>query len=402
MAERLTLYFDGDTAAWIDDSGGVSRGTLTDAARVFGDTEAVVLLPSEQIRLCHVTLPPIRQAARRLQAARYALEEQLAGRVEQLHFAAATRSASAGQTTVAVTDLDRLSEYIAAFDEAGLDVVQIIPDVMALPEPGSDTWQLAIFADRVLARTDSDAGFACDMELWPIVAEASSPLPERLVLHTADSDLADRVVNVNWVETPERDDNGYEHDDNVLASLLNAPLPRTAIVNLLQGRFARQSQMQTWWRPLALTAGLAATWLVLAIASRAVELIQLNHQIDSLEQQSTTAFHDAFPRVNNVNDMRVQAEQGIQDLRGSGSSGGMFALLQATAAVTGPTDSLTLRSLVYRNSELDLSIDGKNVKSVETLRAGFAQQHSAELSVQSADANASGVQIRASLSGASS
>lgn len=402
MAERLTLYFDGDTAAWIDDSGGVSRGTLTDAARVFGDAEVVVLLPSEQIRLCHVTLPPIRQAARRLQAARYALEEQLAGRVEQLHFAAAPRSAAAGQTTVAVIDLDHLTEYVTAFGEAGLDVVQVIPDVMALPEPGSDTWQLAVFADRVVARTDTDAGFACDMSLWPIVAAASSPLPEHLALHAADTGQADQVVDVDWAETPERDDIAYEHDDAVLASLLNAPLPRTAVVNLLQGRFARQSQMQAWWRPLALTAGLAATWLVLAIASRAVELIQLNHQIDSLEQQSAAAFHDAFPRVNNVNDMRVQAEQGIQDLRGSGSRGGIFPLLQATAAVTGATDNLTLRSLVYRNGELDLSIDGENVKSVETLRAGFAQQRDTQLRVQSADANASGVQIRASLSGASS
>lgn len=401
MAERLTLYFDGNIAAWIDDSGGVSRGALSDAARVIGDAEAVVLLPSEQIRLCDVTLPPIRQAARRLQAARYALEDQLAGRVEQLHFAAAARPTETGQTTVAVIDLDRMAQYCAAFDAAGLDVVQIIPDILALPAPDAGDWQLTVFAERVLARTGTHAGFACDMDLWPILAEASSPAPERLRVHAADAGLADSVVNVDWAETPIREDIHYEHEDGPLVALLNTPT-RAPIVNLRQGRFALQSQMQTWWRPLALTAGLAATWLILAIASRAVELIQLDHQIDSLDQQSMTAFHDAFPKVQNVNDMRVQAEQGIEALRGNSSAGGIFPLLQATAAVTGPTDNLQLQSLVYRNGALDLSIDGKNVKSVETLRAGFAQQRGTRLTVQSADANASGVQIRASLSGVSS
>jgi len=403
VADRLTLYFDGATAAWIDDSGGVSRGSLSDAARVAAGAEVVALLPGEQVRLCRVALPPIRQATRRLQAARFALEDQLAGRVENLHFALAARSADDGRAIVAVVDLELMQQYCSAFDAVGLDVVQILPDMLALPEPAAGSWQVAVFDDRVLARTQATDGMVCDADLWPIVAQTSEPIPETLVLHAADRSQADAVIDeVDWLTAPEREDVDYTHDDGPLGLLLSSQSARAPIVNLRQGAFARQSQMNTWWRPLALTAGLAATWLVLAIASRSVELIQLNNRIDALDQQSLTAFKDAFPDVENINDLRVQAEEGIQSLRGSGSAGGIFPLLQATAAVTGPTEDLSIQSLVYRNGELDLSLSGKNVQSVETLRAGFAQQRGASLSVQSADANSAGVQIRASVSGAAS
>ena len=72
-------------------------------------------------------------------------------------------------------------------------------------------------------------------------------------------------------------------------------------------------------------------------------------------------------------------------------------MLEATADVAGQDDSLVVQGMQYRNGTLDLSIRGKNVQSVETLRAGFASQAGLTLSVQSADANADGVQIRASV-----
>lgn len=403
MAERLTLYFDGSTAAWIDDSGGVSRGALIDAARYAGEHEVVVLLPGEQILLTHVALPPIRQASRRLQAARYALEDQLAGRVEQLHFALAAKTPAHEDAAVAVIDLDRMRDYCAAFDEAGLDVVQMLPDVLALPPPDAGSWQIAAMDDRVLARTGLHAGFVCDTDLWPTLAEASQPAPLHIQLHATTRPAADTLADVAWATAPEREDVIHrDRVDGTLAMLLGAPAARSSAINLRQGRFARQSQMQTWWRPLMLTAGLAATWLVIAIAARAIELYQLDHEIARLDQQSLTAFHDAFPNVKNINDMRVQAEVGIRALRGNASAGGIFPLLQATAAVTGQSDDLRLQSLQYRNGQLNLSIDGKNVQSVETLRAGFAQQTGTQLSVQSADASSAGVQIRAAVTGTSS
>lgn len=407
MARRLALYFDGEQAAWLDDDQQLRRGALSEfAATIDGvDAETSVIIPGEDVLLTRAPLPPIRAASRRLQAARYALEDRLAGRVEQLHFALAGTPDRAGETPVAVIDLDRMTALCAALDAAGIEVMRILPDYMALPAPAADRWQLAISNDRVLARTASAAGFACDADLWPVLAGALDT-PMAATVHAADAESARSLLGIDWgheVDAPALEFVACTDDDALLAVLLGQPDVLRGGVNLRQGAFARRSQFQSQWRPLMLTGALAATWLIIAIVARGIETWQLDQRADALHQQTLAAFHDAFPNVQNINDLRVQAEEGIRQLRGSGGADGLFPLIQAVAAVTGQTDDLQVQSMQYRNGKLSLSLNGKNVQSVETLRAGFAQRDGIKLSVEGADASSSGVQIRATVSqGASS
>lgn len=400
MAETLVLHFDGEQAAWIDTAGALARGSLADAAEAAGEREAVVLLPAEDILLTQVQLPPIRQARRRLQAAGYALEDQLVARVDSLHFALAGRANADGDTAVAIIDHARLQGTLDACAEAGLDVIQIGADALALPAPDPDQWHTAVLGDRVLVRTAQQHGFAAEHTLWPVLAAGCTPAPERIRLNVANDAEADAVTTELALEhDPEIAVDAHGDPDAVLAHLLgNADTPLA--INLRQGKFARASAMQSWWQPFKLTAGLAAAWLVVAIAARGIESWQLNQRLDALNATSESAFRDAFPEVNTINDLRVQAEQKIRGLRGQGGSGGIFALLQATAEVTGQAGNIRIQSLQYRDGALYLSLRGDNVQALESLRAGFASQPQTTLTVESADAAADGVQIRASVSGA--
>lgn len=400
MADRLILHFDGDQAAWIDETGALTRGSLVDAAQAAGERETVVLLPAEDILLTRVRLPPIRQARRRLQAARYALEDQLVARVDSLHFGLAARADGDGETAVAITNLDHLRAILDACREAGLDVVQLGADALALPLPDPDQWQVAVLDNRVLTRTSSQHGFAAEHSLWPTLAAGSYPAPERIQLSAAHNDDTEALTaDLDLESDPEIDTSTHGDADAVLTHLLaNADTPLS--INLRQGEFARASTMQTWWHPFKLTAGLAAAWLVLAIAARGIESWQLSQRIDALHQTSESAFRDAFPEVETINDLRVQAEQKIRGLRGQGGSDGIFSLLQATAEVTGQVGDIRVQSLQFRDSTLYLSLRGDNVQALEALRAGFASQPQTALKVESADAAADGVQIRASVSGA--
>ncbi len=216
-----------------------------------------------------------------------------------------------------------------------------------------------------------------------------------------DAESARGLLDIDWgdeVDAPTLEFVACTDDDALLAMLLTQPDALRAGVNLRQGTFARGSQFQSQWRPLMLTGALAAAWLLVAIVARGIETWQLDQRADALHQQTLAAFHDAFPNVQNINDLRVQAEQGIRQLRGNGGAGGLFPLVQAVAAVTGQTDDLQVQSMQYRNGKLSLSLNGKNVQSVETLRAGFAQRDRIQLSVEGADASSSGVQIRATVS----
>ncbi|WP_353112803.1 type II secretion system protein GspL [Salinisphaera dokdonensis] len=399
MSERFIVYFDGEQAAWLNAAEELVRGELTEAAIAADGRETIVLLPGEDVLVTRVSLPPIRQARRRLQAASFALEDQLVTRVDDLHFALAARADADGETPVLVIERALMQSTLDACRDAGLDVVQIIPDMLALPRPGENSWQVAVIGERVLTRTSALHGFACERSLWSTLANGSTP-PEHIVLHAVSSEItAERLLDeLRSDPAPEVEHATSPDTDMLLASLLVAARSADA-VNLRQGVFARASAMQAWWQPFRLTAGLAAAWLLVALAARGIESWQLYDRIDTLEATSETAFREAFPNVRTINDLRVQAEQNIRALRGSGGSGGMFPLLQATAEVAGQAGDLTIQSLQYRDGALYLSLRGKSVQSLEALRAGFARQRGAVLNVESADAAADGVQIRASVSG---
>ena len=396
MAQRRTLYYDGTTTLWRDPVHGIMRATLAEAGQALGDDEIVALVPAEDILLTEVALPPIRQAKRRLAAARFALEDRLAGRIEQLHFALGTAT-SGGETPVAVVDELQMRAWCDAFDAAGLDVVRILPDCLALPVPDAHTWQMARIDERILVQTAPGHGFACSDDLWPVLAGAFDT-PDIIELHGTSSDTIQALdADDAFVPPPEIKPHSHAGVDALIGVLLDHADTHKSAINLRQGEFARHNQLESRWRPFILTGGLAAAWLVVTIAAHGIETWRLNQRIDALEAQTQTAFRDAFPDVGTINDLRVQAEQGIASLRGGSGRAGLFPVLEATADVAGRDDSLVVQGMQYRNGTLDLSIRGKNVRSVETLRAGFANRAGLSLSVQSADANADGVQIRASI-----
>lgn len=402
MAQRLALYFDGDQAAWLDARNTLVRGTLDDFVQTYDadSSEVAVIIPGEDVLLTHAALPPIRSRARRLQAARFALEDRLAGRVEQLHFALAGPADRDGRTPIAVIDAERMGTLCETLSAAGIEAAHILPDYMALGTAEAGHWQLAVVGDRVLARTGATSGLACETELWSVLA-SSLKAPEAVTVRAESRSRAAELLDVQWnerIEPPPFDFVACPDEDALLAALLARPDGLRAGLNLRQGAFARGSRFESQWRPLLLTGTLAAVWLIVALVSRGVETWQLDQRIDALHQQTLSAFHDAFPRVQTINDLRVQAEEGIRELRGAGGSGGLFPLVQAVAAVTGQTSDLQLQSMQYRHGDLSLNLNGKNVQSVEKLRAGFAQSDRIQLSVESADASSSGVQIRATVS----
>ncbi|MES1938962.1 Type II secretory pathway, component PulL [Salinisphaera sp. T5B8] len=397
MAERFIVHFDGERAAWLNAADELVLGELADAALAADGRECILLIPGEDVLLTRVTLPPIRQARRRLQAAAFALEDQLATRVDDLHFALAARADADGDTPVLVVDRALMQRLLDACAEAGLDIVQAVPDIFALPNPESECWHVAVVADRVLTRTGTHHGFACEASLWPVLASGCTP-PARIVVEAARNNTAAQTMRTEQglEPAPTIEPTEYADDDTVFARLL-ARADTSQAINLRQGVFARASAMQTWWQPFKLTAGLAAAWLLVALTARGIESYQLHQRINALEARSESVFRETFPRVGTINDLRVQAEQNIRALRGNGASGGVFPLLQATAEVAGQAGSLSIQSLQYRDGALYLSLRGDSVQSLEALRAGFARQRGTRLNVESADAAADGVQIRASV-----
>jgi len=151
------LRLDNDGQA----QGSIHAGSLLDAAGEAGGQRVVVLAPGEDCLLTRVNIPG-RSRQKLLRAVPYVLEEQLSEEVDKLHFAVGT-AMDEGEWPVAVIEKSYMDSLLAATTAAGLDVQQVIPEILAIPYAGNET-SVLVENDIALVRTGSVSGYAADSD----------------------------------------------------------------------------------------------------------------------------------------------------------------------------------------------------------------------------------------------
>lgn len=366
-----------------------SRGALDEALDEAAGRRIIVLVPSEHVLLTHVDLP-IKNRQKLLQAAPFALEDQLAEDIESLHFALGPHDAT-GRVTVAVVTHAQMDEWLAPFREHGLDPDVLMPDVLAVPlQPsGADdppSWSLLPDGDTVLVRCGPYSGFSADRDVLPdlIRLAAGDTLP-RLHRYPAEEESLPLPSLPAQAETSARPATPFMH-------LLSGGATSPAI-NLLQGVYAPGHGALRWWQIWRPTAAFAVACLVLFTAVRALTYRQLGARIDHLQSRATQTFHHAFPGIHRIVDMRAQGEQAMSALAHSGTSGTFTPLLRAAAQALDKVPTLHVTQLRYGDNGLSLSLRGPNLQSLDTLRQALAQVSNVALDVRSANADSGGVQL---------
>jgi general secretion pathway protein L len=126
MAEYLVIRLGervGDTAEWIavgDDGtrrGPQTNGTLAEAALEIHDRPVIVLVPGTEVLTTFTSIPA--KGARLQAVLPYALEDQLADDVDNLHFAPGKRDAG-GRLPVAVVARPQMQAWLEALAAAGI------------------------------------------------------------------------------------------------------------------------------------------------------------------------------------------------------------------------------------------------------------------------------------------
>ena len=132
MAEFLVIRLgadENDQASWIAvDDAGTRRtppviGPLQEAVKDVGDREVIVIVPAGDTSTLTSDLPA--KGARLRAALPFALEEQVADEIENLHFAAGNRRAS-GNLPVVVVAHDRVIAWLEQLREAGIKPLRMI------------------------------------------------------------------------------------------------------------------------------------------------------------------------------------------------------------------------------------------------------------------------------------
>lgn len=367
----------------------VNQAPLGEVLSLAAGRRLIVLVPATDLRLCSVNIPA-RQPAKILQAAPYALEEQLAEDVEDLHFALGPRQADGSHVIVVVAHV-RMEQWLAPLRERGLRPDAVLPDLLCLPMAEPERWSALAEPDRITVRTAPYAGFTCAVEDLPVYLNLADPERKALLrIITPRTLTADFTQLPGPVELLSGFGNGLE------ALLQNLRLEQN--INLLQGRYSPREDFQRLWQPWRAAAVLAATWLILAGAWHGVMAWTLGAQLQAQEAANITRYQQIFPSETRIVDLAAQAEQQMARLTGNPAGGGLLPLLEVMAQAQAAAPGLTVQALQYREGALFASLGGSDLQQLETLRAWFAAgSRGASLEVQSANSGSEGVQIRIKL-----
>ncbi len=376
--------------------GDVESGTLSEAATDIEGRRATLVLGGDSVLLSEAHVPG-GSASRAVAVARYALEEQLADDVDELHFALGQKR-DGDMYPVAIIDRDTMDQVTESCQDAGLRPTEIVPETLALPVPeraqGDDPggkvrrWTALVDADHAVVRLNGFKGFVTDLDMVG------------LMLQGAREDLGDDVeAQITVYETgdaatldvPPGLDVQHKRCDERLGlfatGLANAPR-----INLLQGEYSPRTQLDKSLKPWRWTAVLAAVLFAVFMGSRWLDLRKLSAEEAALDVAIEESFKVALPNAR-MQRPRRQIEDALQRL-GQGGSDGFTANMAAIVDSIAAQSQTTLNSLTLRGERFDLDLMTDAVPSLDALASDLAQRSSLTLEVQSANREDDGVRAR--------
>jgi general secretion pathway protein L len=367
MSERLLirLHADGQLSWLAQDAGGRAlSGTnagAPPAATLARSQRIVVLVPSEHVVLLEADAVSTRRA-QLAKAVPFALEDQLASPVEELHFALPDTIAGARvAVAVAVVARATLRGWIDTLAQAGIRADVVIPEALALAA-NTEKATLMIEPERALLRWSATHAVACDppaLAQW--LSLVAAPAVE--VFDFRQAPRQELPITVS----------GYHERQLDPLTFLAAQLVREPELNLLQGEFAashRHLPLPQLWRRAAL---LAAAAVVLAVVYAAGDWLRLNRESERLEAEQRASLSANLPELANVaGDPRQLMESALARMRGGENGSGLLALLDRIGPILAGTTRVSLKSVEYRNATLEIGLRAPDVPALDLVREQLA------------------------------
>lgn len=391
MAKNVIIHLPTigeDHAVWAtsDDSGRltseVNSGSLSEAAQATDGKRATLVVPGNDVLLAEATVPG-GSASRALQAIPFALEDQLADDVDQLHFSLGARGKDDIYPVAVIgrDSMDTISEQCA---EAQLRPTEIVPETLALPKFKSEeadqaTWTALVDSEHAVVRLNGYRGFSTDTSMAGIMLDgAHHDLPDdtsaAMVVYRTDPHVDLAAPQNVPVETRACDSR---------LSLYASGIANAPRINLLQGDYSPKKQFDEAWKPWRWTAVLAAILGIIFLAGKWMEHRQLSAELAQLDQQIEQEFKKALPNSRMVRPL--QQLQNEVNKRSGGNFDGYTNKLSQVAASLATQPQTQLRSISYREGRFDLDLTTDAIPTLDLLKAELKKRGELTMTVQSAN-----------------
>ena len=347
----------------------IASGELQNASQLSELTEKaltrelVVLLPCDQVQLKNVALPT--KWSRKLeQALPYMLEEDIACDIDDIYIALGEPTMLAEQHAIRVALMNRrwFEHWLEVFEQHQLTPYQIAPDALLLPS-AEESCVTAIELNKQWLFKQGD---------WHISAVESSWLKEYLVAlgnpdikHYSPADQFPEALNLY----PQTSD--YELPLALFAKQLDK-----LKFNLRQGPYTLKKKTALWWGYWKSAAIISVVALVSSVTIKAVELHQLNSQLEVAKSQVVERYQKAFPGTRvRPHLIKNQIQGALNKVQGV-SDAGFLDLTSKLVSVFSQVNEFTPQTLRFdkRRNELRIRARGKDFQTFGKVKAILEQQ----------------------------
>jgi general secretion pathway protein L len=332
------------------------QAELCSGAKPPASAQATLLLPASWMHIRRLQLPQM-SAAKLAQALPFALEDYLAGEVEQLHIVN-SRQQPDGSVLVAAIEPHLLQSVIEQLQTHDIKPKSAKADALCLPWQSDSNSIMQLQEDWLLRDHRGDAMCLSAEELdW--------------LQSTQDAD-----TQWHWYgsarQQPPTQLKGHLHQHQIIEPLQALSAASTNVeLELLRGRFSSQEQQQTrLWRPPAIAA---AVLLLVGSGYAISDYLLLQDQLQQHQQQVQSLMRQTFPEITTIVNPRVQAERALAARTGSDHDQ-LLRLLQITAPVIAAQQLTSLQSLEFASEELRLQLRTASVTRLDEMLLQLRQQ----------------------------
>ena len=395
MEETVIIYIQSDLlhnlegddshfVKWIklDEEGvPITRGAearLQQVSTVTQNANVMVLLPLEQMLLTNVNTRA-RKQKHLLKAVPFALEDELADDVEDLHFAVGQRYGE-NDFPVAVIDKRTLDSILDELSQADIYPDLLTADVFGLPFR-EGTWTILIENERALVRTERYQGFTIDLhnlqQMLTSSLRQAEITPTELNVYCCD----DQQTGIKKLNLPI----SINELDDCPPGLFADGLDEDECINLLQSNYKNKDKKHHQLGPWKVAAMLFGVWITLSFVSVLIDHSRLNKQEKNLDAQITQVMKQTFPDMQNVSadSARTKMEARLKNFlstAGSGSRAGFMELLALSGESMKQAGKVDIDTMIYREGTLNMNVKSPDVQILDNVKQNLkGKNYSAEI-----------------------
>ena len=388
LPDSQDIKSDTDEILWfylvdnqIQQSGKQLLSQLMELKEKFPTISPIVLVPPSDCLVTQVAIPS-KQRRQQLKAIPFAVEEQLADDIDDIHFAIGKRHDDGYLPVIAVAN-EKMENWLQILTDAGISAKAILP-LSSLLEAPKDAWSIYQIADLFIINQNGNC--------WCAKADEAATLLQLSVQQLDADDLPDVLfwsteAAPGWIAGL-----GLQISEQSVQDSWQALLARfnPQSLNMMQGNFEVQDDWREGWSVWRKVAMFALVALLLKFSMMGFDLYRLNAEKAFLKDEISRIYHQVAPGARITAYPERQMRQLLKQRQGGGNQSSSFLRMVSQVAEelsTVPSARPTNLNYDSNRGEIRLDLLVANLPELDQLKENLVAKG---LSVEIGGANAQG------------